>query len=64
MARYRIIRRGSFVQPGVPMFDVQERCWLWWEPMGTFTSLAAAELRVIELIAAIPVKRKVIKEYN
>jgi hypothetical protein len=64
MARYRIIRRESFVQPGMPMFDVEERCWIWWEPKGTFTSLAAAELHVIELTSTIPVKRKIIKEYN
>ena len=46
------------------MFDVEERCWLWWEPKGTFVSLAAAELHVIELTSTIPVKRKIIKEYN
>lgn len=64
MARYRIIRRESCVQPGMPMFDVEERCWIWWDPKGTFTSLAAAELHAIELIATIPIKRKVIKEYD
>lgn len=64
MARYRIVRRGSFMQEGVPLFDVEERSWLGWEPRGTFDSLAGAELRVIDLIAARPIKREVVKEYN
>lgn len=64
MARYRIIRRGSYVQAGVPYFDVEEKCWFWWEPRGTFSSLADAELRVSELIAAVPIKREVVKEYE
>ena len=63
MARYRIVRRGSYVQAGVPIFDVEEKCWFWWEPRGTFASLAEAQLRVSELVAAVPIKREVVKEY-
>ena len=64
MARYRIVRRGSFIQAGVPIFEVEEKCWFWWEPRGIFDSLAAAELRVSELLAAEPIKREVVKEYE
>ena len=64
MARYRIIRRGSFVEAGIPIFEVEERCWFYWEPRGIFESLAAAEMRVANLIAANPIKREVIKEYK
>ena len=64
MTRYRIIRRGSFLNPGVPMFDVEERCWWWWEPRGICVSLAEAELRITELKIAKPIKRQVIKGYN
>lgn len=64
MTRYRIIRRGSLVEAGIPIFEVEERCWFCWEPRGIFESLAAAEMRVANLIAASPIKREVIKEYN
>ena len=64
MARYRIVRRGSYVQAGVPYFDVEEKYWFWWEPRGIYDSLAAAELRVSELLAAEPIKREVVKEYE
>jgi hypothetical protein len=64
MARYRIVRRGSFLNPGVPMFDVEERCWWWWEPRGICVSLAEAELRIVELKAAKPITWQVIKECN
>ena len=49
---------------GVPWYDVQERCWFWWEPRGTYDNLAEAELRVAELQTVVPVKRKVVKEYD
>ena len=49
---------------GVPIFEVEEKCWFWWEPRGIFDSLAAAELRVSELLAAEPIKREVVKEYE
>jgi hypothetical protein len=64
MARYRIVRRCSFVEAGVPIFEVEERSWLWWEPKGIFESLAAAEMRVANLIAASPIRREVVKEYS
>lgn len=64
MTRYRIVRRGSFVQAGVPMFDVEERCWFWWEQRGTYDSFAGAELRVIDLKMAAPIVTTVVKEYS
>jgi hypothetical protein len=64
MVRYRIVRRCSFIEAGVPIFAVEERSWFWWEPKGVFESLSAAELRVVDLIAASPIKREVVKEYN
>jgi hypothetical protein len=64
MVRYRIVRQGSFVEAGVPIFAVEERSWFWWEPRGIFESLSAAEIRVADLIAASPIKREVVKEYN
>lgn len=64
MARYRIVRRCSFVRAGIPIFEVEERCWWWWEPRGICTSLAEAELRIVELKTAKPIKRQVVKEYN
>ena len=64
MARYRIVRRGSFLNIGVPMFNVEERCWWWWEPRGICVSFAEAELRIAELKASKPIKWQVIKEYN
>jgi hypothetical protein len=64
MTRYRIVRRCSFIEAGVPIFAVEERSWFWWEPKGVFESLSAAELRVVDLIAASPIKREVVKEYN
>jgi hypothetical protein len=64
MARYRIVKRGSFVQAGVPVFEVEERSWLWWEPRGTFDSLAGAELRVADLKLAAPIKTAVVKKYD
>jgi hypothetical protein len=64
MVRYRIVRQGSFIKAGVPIFEVEERSWFWWEPKGIFESLSAAEMRVADLIAASPIKREVVKEYN
>jgi hypothetical protein len=64
MVRYRIVRRCSFIEAGVPIFAVEERSWFWWEPKGVFESLSAAELRVVDLIAASPIKREVVKECN
>lgn len=64
MARYRIVRRSSFAVAGVPIFQVEERYWFWWEPRGFFESLADAELRVADLIAASSIKREVVKEYS
>ena len=64
MVRYRIVRRCSFIEAGVPIFAVEERSWFWWEPKGVFESLSAAELRVVDVIAASPIKREVVKEYN
>jgi hypothetical protein len=64
MARFRIVRRSSFVQAGVPIYDVEERCWLWWEFRGTFTTVDEAERRVHSLIEATPISRMVIKEYD
>lgn len=64
MARFRIIERNSFMYSGVPWYDVEGRCWFWWEPRGTYDNLAEAELRVAELQTVIPVKRKVVKEYD
>ena len=64
MIRYRIVRRGSFLNLGVPIFDVEERCWWWWKPRGICESLAEAELRVIELKMTKPIKRQVVKEYD
>ena len=64
MARFRIVKRGSFVQAGIPIFEVEERSWFWWEPRGIFESLHAAEMRVVSLKAAAPINRQVVKEYN
>ena len=64
MARFRIVERNSFIYSGVPWYDVEERCLWWWEPRGTYDSFAEAELRVTELQTVVPVKRKVVKEYN
>lgn len=64
MARFRIVRRSSFVQAGVPIFEVEEKCWFWWEPRGIFDSLADAELRVSDLMAFDPIKTEVVKEYE
>ena len=64
MTRYRIVKRSSFSQAGVPMFDVEERCWFWWEPRGTYDSLAGAELRVADLKMAAPIKTTVVKQYD
>ena len=64
MARFRIVKRGSFMQAGVPMFDVEERSWFWWEPRGTYNSLAGAELRVADLKLAAPIKTTVVKQYD
>ena len=64
MARYRIIRRGSCVQAGMPIFVAEEKCWFWWEPRGIYLTFAEAELRVSELITAVPIKREVVKEYE
>jgi hypothetical protein len=64
MARFRIIERNSFIHSGVPWYDVKERYWFWWEWRGTYDTLAGAELRVAELQTVVPVKRKVVKEYN
>ena len=64
MARYRIVRRSSFVQEGVPVFDVEERCWFWWEPRGTYDTFAGAELRVTNLKMAAPIKTVVVKQYD
>lgn len=64
MARFRIVKRGSFTQAGVPMFDVEERSWFWWEPRGTYGSLAGAELRVADLKLAAPIKTTVVKQYD
>ena len=64
MARYRIVKRSSFIQAGVPMFDVEERCWFWWEPRGTYDTFAGAELRVTDLKMAEPIKTAVVKQYD
>jgi hypothetical protein len=64
MARFRIVRRPSCVQAGVPIYDVEERCWLWWEFRGTFTTVDEAERRAHSLIGATPISRMVIKEYD
>jgi len=64
MAHYRIVRRCSFFEEGIPVFEVEERSWFWWEPRGVFESFAKAEMRVADLIAASPIKREVVKEYN
>jgi hypothetical protein len=64
MARYRIVKRCSFLEEGVPVFEVEERSWFWWEPRGVFESFAEAEMRVANLIDAIPIRRQVIKEYD
>ena len=64
MARYRIVRRCSFVVAGVPIFEVEERSWFWWEPKGIFESLADAEMRVANLMTAAPIKHEVVKEYS
>jgi len=63
MARFRIIRRPSFVQVEVPVYDVEERCWFSWEPRGTFATLEEAERRAHGLMEATPIPRMVIKEY-
>jgi hypothetical protein len=52
------------VQAGVPIYDVEERCWLWWEFRGTFTTVDEAERRAYSLIEATPISRMVIKEYD
>lgn len=64
MARYRIVRRSSFAQAGRAMFDVEKRCWFWWEPRGTYDSFAEAELRIVNLKVATPIKTTVVKEYS
>jgi hypothetical protein len=64
MARYRIVKRSSFVRAGVPMFDVEERCWFWWEPRGTYDSFAGAENRVLDLKMTAPIKTVVVKQYD
>lgn len=64
MARFRIVRRGSLLRELGPVFDVEERCLFWWEPRGTFATFAKAELRVIDLKMAAPIKTEVVKEYD
>lgn len=64
MARFRIIERNSSMYAGVHWYDVEERCWFWWEPRGTYGNLDGAELRVAEIQTVFPVKRKVVKEYD
>ena len=64
MVRYRIVRRCSFVEAGIPIFEVEERSWLWWEPRGVFESFTEAEMRVANLMAAAPISRQVIKKYD
>ena len=64
MARYRIVKRPAYTRIGTPVFEVEERSWFWWEPRGVFQSLAAAQGRVADLIAASSIKREVVREYN
>lgn len=64
MARYRIVWRSSFIPGSVALFDVEERCWFWWEPRGTYDTFAEAELRVTDLKMAAPIKTKVVKQYD
>lgn len=64
MARYRIIERNSFIYAGVPMYDVEERCFWWWEPRGVYETLADAEQRVVALKEEKPIQWRVVKEYD
>lgn len=68
MARFRIVKRGSPTlirgRTFGPVFDVEERCLFWWEPRGTCATFAEAELRVIDLKMATPIKSVVVKEYD
>lgn len=64
MARYRIKQKPSVCTAGQRMFEAEERCLLWWEPLGTFLTFEAAEQRIQELQTIKPVETKILKEYD
>lgn len=66
MSRYRIIQRPSYVTPGQAIFEVEERCFLWWEYRGLHSSLIEAEEHVLRLKNAEqnPIPHKVVKRFR
>jgi hypothetical protein len=69
MARFRIVRRPSGLDPYRAVYDVELRVWWWWEAPGIgYLSLEAAQERVEELkrlrLVAAPIKREIVKEYD
>ena len=64
MARYRIKQQPSACTVGQRIFEVEERCLLWWEHRGIFLTFKAAEQRIQELQTTKPVETKILKEYD
>jgi hypothetical protein len=64
MARYRIKQRPSCATPGNAIFETEERVLLWWEYRGMHFSIEEAEQHVAEMQENIPIKTKIIKQYD
>lgn len=64
MGRFRIVRRPSVNNPSQAIYEVEERCFFWWEYRGLDFSMAMAEARVAKLMTSQPVKTKIVREYN
>ena len=64
LARFRIRQRPSYICPGQPVFDVEERVWWWWENRGLcFLSFEGA-LKHLENLDNAPkdIEHKVVYE--
>jgi len=64
MARFRIKQCPSLLNPGEPIFVIQERWLFFWLEVGLKLSLEDADCLVRVLQKSKPVETKVIKEYD
>jgi len=67
MARFRVVRRPSRISPGIYVYDIQQRWFLWWDTISSsWLSLEEAEkdLEAIKLMSTLDWSPKVIKEYD
>lgn len=67
MAKHRIVRRPSTIDPSVALYEVEELIMLdWWMTCGTFDTLEEAEERVTVLKKqeSNKIQRQVIRIYE